>query len=112
MDPLWFGQKFIFDVPEKAATAGNRGYFLRIIVKCTSLFGTKFMGQTDVPLSGLQSEVDICGWFPLRGKDSTSISATQSADASLENYGSIKLRLQWVYTDVALVRHTLAELKQ
>lgn len=110
MDPLWFGQKFIFDVPEKASLV-NRGFFIRIIVKYTTVFGTKFMGQADVPLSGLLSEEAVCGWFPLRGKDSTSISTRRTTDVSLGNFGSIRLRLQWVFTDAGLVKHTLTELR-
>jgi hypothetical protein len=112
MDPLWFGQKFIFDVPEKASTASNRGYSIRVVVKSVSISGKKFMGQTEVPLSGLRSENEVSGWFPLRGKAFQSITATRQVDVSLENYGSIKLRLQWVYSDHGLVRHIQQELRR
>lgn len=104
MDPQWVGQKFMFDVPEKASIQ-NRGYFVRIVVRSVSAFGqTRFMGQADIPFSGLQNEKSLYGWFPLRGKSSTQTRIT-AISAAQESYGSIKLRLQWIYTALGLVHH-------
>ena len=109
MDPSWTGQKFLYDISDKAASS-NRGYFIRVVVRSTSTLGvTLFMGRVDIPLSGLQSEKDICGWFPL-GAKSSNIKAIQSSGD--ESYGSIKLRVQWVHTNIGYCRHTLSELRR
>jgi len=60
-------------------------------VKAKSLVGIDpVLGKTDIEFSCLKEENVIEGWFPLQ--------LTRSALQILKISGSIKLKLQWIYT--------------
>ena len=98
LDPTWLEQRFIFNVPEKAALE-HRKYNLRVTVKARSLVGLdSVLGQIDIEFSCLKEERALEGWFPLRAIRSSSLLA-------LKMSGSIKLRLQWVYTPLGYANY-------
>lgn len=109
MDPTWIGQKFIFDIPDKAVS-NNGGYSLLVFVRSITMWGySSLMGMAEVPFSVLQNENDIVGWFALRGTRASNVSILPPSN-DIDNYGSIKLRVQWVHSDKGLTRHVISEI--
>jgi hypothetical protein len=105
LDPTWQEQRFVFDVPEKAA-GEQRKYNVRVLVKARSLVGLDtVLGQTDIEFSCLKDERSIEGWFPLRSVRSSSL-------LSLRVSGSIKLRLQWVHSPVGYANYMCTALEE
>lgn len=95
------GQKFIFDVPAEAAL-DMRGCSLRVTVKSkTTIQLNRFLGQTDVHLSGLRDENEVQGWFPLQPETSTFKTAVTTGIIT----GSIKLRLQYIHSNYGLTTY-------
>ena len=101
VDPKWDNQVFIFDVPVKPQQS-IRGYCVRVKVKKKSYIGPDdFLGQADIQFASLESENELRGWFPLQPMKSSIKSSPQSLEVS----GSIKLRVQWIYSAKAFVQH-------
>ena len=98
LDPLWEGQRFIYDIPAEAID-DRRSYSLRIKVKNKTSFSMRSttLGVTDVQFvtNELKKEHVLQGWFPLRSQNNRSYP---------EFVGSIKMRLQWVVSDDGLKR--------
>jgi hypothetical protein len=86
-----------------------RGNYVRIKVKAKNIFGDRIVGLTDIQLTNLASETVFSGWFPLR-KNKTTIDADHGK--GFDRCGSIKLRVQWVYTDTALKLHIQNAIKR
>jgi hypothetical protein len=100
VNPIWNSQTFVFDVPEQAVLL-PRGHKLTIELRNFQVLGSdKELGRATVELHTLKSQQPIVGWFPLAGK---------TGQLELENSlsywgrGSVKLRVQWIYSTPALV---------
>ena len=105
LDPIWQDQRFVFNVPEKAAVE-QRKYNIRVMVQARSLVGLdSVLGQADIEFSCLKDERAVEGWFPLRAVRSSSL-------LSLRVSGSIKLRLQWVYSPVGYANYVCTSLEE
>jgi hypothetical protein len=105
LDPTWLEQRFVFDIPDKAA-AEHRKYNVRVMVKARSIVGLDTtLGQTDIEFSCLKDERLLEGWFPLRAVRSTSL-------VSLRVSGSIKLRVQWVHSPVGYANYICNSLQE
>ena len=94
LNPRWTDQKYTFDVPSEAANFA-RGY--AIVVKLRSfeiLRKDSLLGRADIQLHALRNQRQLTGWYPLKGNH-------QSTNDRV--LGSIKLRLQWIWTVHALV---------
>ncbi len=104
MDPTWIGQRFVLNVPQKAA-AESRGFSLRVIVKCKSSIALDAsLGKADIQFSCLREENVLEGWFPLRPARANHVYAMNIS-------GSIKLRLQWVHSDVGYANYLIREIQ-
>ena len=91
----------MFNVPAGAAV-DTRSYSLRVAVKSKTVIQlNRFLGQTDVHLSGLKNEDSVQGWFPLQPETSAFKTTVTTGIIT----GSIKLRLQYVHTNVGFVRY-------
>ena len=64
---------------------------------------SRFLGLVDVNLTCLKNESEVDGWFPLRTRKSSSLSA--SARPGTEVSGSLRLRLRWIHSDEGLTRY-------
>ncbi|CAN0062711.1 unnamed protein product, partial [Ectocarpus sp. 8 AP-2014] len=101
LNPKWSGQRFIFKVPP-AAVQRKRGHGVRVLVLSRNLVRPNdFLGQADVPLSLLQDEREHVGWFPLNRRSSRLMHLAAGDKIA----GSVKLRVQWVFSLDALL-HT------
>lgn len=109
MNPLWINQKFVLNVNENVA-AETRGHKVRVSVLAKALVGidSKF-AQCDIPFSCLKEEKVLEGWFPLHNAQLTAKASFKSSLNTLASVseGSIKLRLQWIYTDSGLASYLL-----
>ena len=107
-DPEWFDQKFVFDVPESALVS-PRNYKLRVHMMNKNAIGMdQSMGLADVQFSCLKSGELVEGWVPLRPKKSS----IQSKRQWLQVIGCVRLRLQWVKDEGALVNHFLHNIER
>eukprot|EP01035_Chromulina_nebulosa_P017521 gene17521-23082_t len=104
LDPLWLGQRFIFDIP-KIASEEARGFSLRVVIKSKTVIQlNRFLGQTDIHFAGLKNESQVEGWFPLQPEKS---SFKASVTTGLIT-GSVKLKLQWIHSNIGLTKYTLS----
>jgi hypothetical protein len=104
LDPVWTGQRFIFNIPEHACEE-LRGYSLRVAVKSKTVIQlNRFLGQTDIHLSGLKNENEVQGWFPLQPETSSFKTTVTTGIIT----GSIKLRLQYIHSNTGLAKYILA----
>lgn len=104
MDPSWIDQRFVLNVPEKAAVE-SRGYSLRVLVKSSSVVGLdSALGQADIQFSCLKEEGVLEGWFPLRPVRTNTM-------YSYNISGSVRLRLQWVHSDLGYANYLLREIQ-
>lgn len=76
-------------------------------MKSYSYFGkNRFLGQADVELVSLKDQCEVVGWFSL-----TSMSVRQHAlghhSSGDHVRGSVKLRIQWIYSIPALLTYHL-----
>lgn len=99
--PKWSQQPqiFIFDIPAEASKI-TRGVSIRIEVKSFSTIGSHtFLGRTDVHLRSIFNQKESVGWYPLTGNISQ-----RELDSPLSRIrGSVKLRVQWVHSSLALL---------
>lgn len=102
--PKWIGQTFIFDVP-RAAAEYTREHTLQVRVRGFRFIGQHpYLGQTNVHLRSLRNQRELVGWYPLVGR-----TGPRDLEDSQANWGrgSLKLRVQWIYTVPALVNYFL-----
>lgn len=104
LDPVWIAQRFLLDVPERAASE-SRGFSLSVVVKSRSVIGIDAsMGKADIQFSCLKNEEAIEGWFPLRPTQANNVFVYKIS-------GSIKLRLQWVHSDLGYSKYLIKEIR-
>jgi hypothetical protein len=104
LNPKWLEQSFVFEVPEDAVRV-TRGHSIQIKVRNFRLVGQHpILGQAAVHFASLRHQQELIGWYPLSSKAGKSDMA-MSADQVMSDLrrGSIKLRVQWIYTLPALV---------
>ena len=100
LDPRWFDQIFLFDVPVKPKET-IRGYQIRVKVKSKSLVGAdSFLGQADIQFASLQDEKELIGWFALKPMKSS----IRASSGALRVSGSVKLRIQWIHSPDVLAQ--------
>lgn len=101
-EPKWLHQRFVFDI-ERNAIEDVRNYSIRILVKAKSLAGVdSILSKVDIPLTCLKSEEEVEGWFSLRQNANSSV-------LGLRTSGSIKLRLQWIYSEYGFSGYVLEQ---
>ena len=110
MNPLWIGQRFIFDVPDfddVSTKIKARDVKIRVNVMSKTVIRPfhRFLGQADIQFSCLKTsaEEEVKGYFLLRPQ-APSITAAKMIDVS----GSIKIRLQWIHSDEGLIKYNLS----
>ena len=102
VSPIWKSQSFVFNVPPEAVTA-TRGYSAKIRLRDYRVLGNhKLLGATQVELHSLRDQSPLVGWFPLAGR-----TGRHELENPLSHWGrgSIKLRLQWIFTPLALMEY-------
>lgn len=102
--PKWIDQYFVFDVHADAVQK-IRDYTAHIKVRHFRIIGQHaYLGQINVPLRCLRDQKELIGWYPLVGR-----TGRHDLESSQANWGrgSVKLRLQWIYTVPALVDYFL-----
>jgi len=104
VSPTWKSQSFVFSVPSEAVTA-TRGYSVKVKLRNFRQFGHHAnLGAAQVELHSVRDQKPLVGWFPLVGR---------TGRQELENpfsywgRGSLKMRLQWIYTIPALLDYFL-----
>lgn len=103
LNPRWSNQKFVFDVPEEAVKV-TRGHHLLIKVRNFRLVGQHpVLGQAAVHLGSIRSQQELVGWYPLAGR--TGRNDVETVQMSDVGRGSVKLRVQWIYTSEALLNY-------
>jgi hypothetical protein len=105
LNPRWTDQVFVYDVPQEAVSV-TRGFTLQLKVRNFRMVGQhSILGQAAVHLGSLRNQQELVGWYPLSGRSGQRDGDTlQVSDSSR---GSIKLRVQWVYTVPALIDYFL-----
>jgi len=105
--PRWSQQPqiFVFDLPEEASRV-TRGYSIRVSIRSFKglVSSAPFLGRTDVHLRSLVNQKESVGWYPLTGKTNQ---RDLGAAATSRVRGSVKLRVQWVYSTPALLDYYL-----
>eukprot|EP00934_Nitzschia_sp_Nitz4_P002078 Nitzschia sp. Nitz4//scaffold140_size61219//29533//49080//NITZ4_006440-RA/size61219-augustus-gene-0.64-mRNA-1//-1//CDS//3329536227//2078//frame0 len=105
LNPRWTDQVFVFDVPDQAVQV-TRGHHILLRLRNFRLVGQHpVMGQASVHLGSLRNQKELIGWYPLAGR--TGRSDLETAQLSDVSKGSVKLRVQWVYTTAALIDYFL-----
>lgn len=102
--PKWIDQAFVFDVPP-AAVEYTRDHMLQVRIRGFRFIGQHpYLGQTNVHLRSLRNQEELVGWYPLVGR-----TGPRDLEDSNANWGrgSVKLRVQWIYTVPALVSYFL-----
>jgi hypothetical protein len=114
LDPTWIDQKFLFSIPEAAASQ-IRGFKIKVVLYSQgSVRIRRFVGQSDIQLSCLKNEIEVEGWFPL-GSNQTSSSRLSTDPKKGEiggSVGSIKLKLQWIHSNHGLTKNISEVLSQ
>eukprot|EP00980_Cylindrotheca_fusiformis_P021402 scaffold8259_cov143-Cylindrotheca_fusiformis.AAC.20 len=105
LNPRWTDQVFVYDVPQEAVSV-TRGYTLQVKLRNFRMVGQhSILGQAAVHLGSLRSQQELVGWYPLSGRSGQRDGETlQVSDTSR---GSIKLRVQWIYSVPALIDYFL-----
>jgi hypothetical protein len=99
--PKWTDQIFVFQVP-RAAVNVTRGHSIEVKVRNFRYVGQHpILGQASVHFGSVRDQRELEGWYPLAGR--TGRGDVESAPASEWGRGSVKLRVQWVYTIPALL---------
>lgn len=102
--PKWSDQVFIFDLPEDTANI-TRGHSVQFRLRNFKFVGSHpHLGQTNVHLSSLRNQQELVGWYPLVGR-----TGRRELEDTQVNWGrgSVKLRVQWIYTVPALLDYFL-----
>jgi C2 domain/SHR-binding domain of vacuolar-sorting associated protein 13 len=106
LNPKWNDQSFVFDVPEDAVRV-TRGHSVQVKVRNFRLVGQHpILGQAAVHFASLRDQQELVGWYPLSSKAGRSdLAISEDQVMSDLSRGSIKLRVQWIYTLPAMVEY-------
>jgi C2 domain/SHR-binding domain of vacuolar-sorting associated protein 13 len=102
VNPTWHAQSFVFDVPCEAV-AVTRGYSIQVRVRNFRVLGNHHtLGKAQVDLHCCRDQEPLVGWFPLAGR-----TGRRELENQLSHWGrgSVKLRVQWIYSTPALVQY-------
>lgn len=103
LTPKWIRQCFVFDVPAEAVSV-TRGHALRVNVRSFRLVGKHpTLGLSTIHLGSIRNQKELEGWYPLVAKGGRELEDPLSTFAR----GSVKLRVQWIYTVSSLVDYFL-----
>ncbi|CAJ1965882.1 unnamed protein product [Cylindrotheca closterium] len=106
LNPRWTDQVFVYDVPQEAVSV-TRGYTLQVKLRNFRLVGQHpILGQSSVHFGSLRNQQELVGWYPLSGSRSGQRDG-DTMQISDSSRGSIKLRVQWIYTVPALLDYFL-----
>lgn len=104
VNPTWNSQSFVFDVPEEVASV-TRGHSLQVRVRNRRKVGRHLvMGSAAVDFHSFRDQRPLVGWFPLSSRG-----GGQDLENPLSHWGrgSIKLKIQWIYSIPALLDYFL-----
>ena len=105
LSPKWKDQIFVFDVP-RAAVRVTRGHSIEVKLRNFRLVGQhSILGQASVHFGSLRDQRELEGWYPLAGRAGRR--DVETASISEWGRGSVKLRVQWIYTIPALLDYFL-----
>ena len=105
LSPKWKDQIFVFDVP-RAAVRVTRGHSIEVKLRNFRLVGQhSILGQASVHFGSLRDQRELEGWYPLAGRAGRR--DVETASLSEWGRGSVKLRVQWIYTIPALLDYFL-----
>ena len=99
VNPSWKSQTFVFDTPESAVTS-TRGHAVKVRIRNFRSIGYhSVLGSSRVEFHSARDQRCLVGWFPLSGR-----TGRNELENPLSHWGrgSIKLRIQWIYTTDAL----------
>ena len=103
--PKWSGMKFVFDVSPEAEL-DPQGYSVLVKVKDFRLVGKNgSLGMTEIRLHNLKHQKEVFGWYPLMAR--TGRGSEIMAASAEGGKGSVKLRVQWIYSVSALLDYYL-----
>lgn len=100
--PTWELQTFVFDVPPEAVDV-PRGHAVSIrLLNHRALRYDQLLGKAQVDLHTLRNQEPLVGWFPLAGR-----TGRRELENQLSHWGrgSVRLRLQWIYSIPALLQY-------
>ena len=104
VNPTWIAQSFVFSVPKEAVSI-TRGHSLKIKVRNYRKVGSHTtLGRAQVDLHSVRNQKPLTGWFPLAGR-----TGRRELENSTSHWGrgSVRLKVQWVYTTTALLDYFL-----
>lgn len=102
VNPTWNAQSFVFEVPSEAVSV-TRGHSIHVRVRNFRQFMSHHtLGRAQVDLHSVRDQEPLVGWFPLAGR-----TGRRELDNELSHWGrgSVKLRVQWIYSIPALVQY-------
>lgn len=103
--PKWSGMKFVFNVSPEAEL-DPQGFSVLVKVKDFRLVGKNgSLGMTEIRLHNLKHQKEVFGWYPLMAR--TGRGGEIMAASAEGGKGSVKLRVQWVYSVSALLDYYL-----
>uniref|UniRef100_A0A7S4MN01 C2 domain-containing protein n=1 Tax=Odontella aurita TaxID=265563 RepID=A0A7S4MN01_9STRA len=103
LSPKWSHQPqiFVFNVPPEAAEM-TRGHTIKVKLRSFGVLGSHtHLGTTEVHLRSLKNQRELVGWYPLMSRSSGRSELTQSLSSRVR--GSVRLRVQWIYSVPALL---------
>jgi hypothetical protein len=103
-NPTWNSQSFVFDVPPEACYV-PRGRSVQVRVRNYRVVGGhSLLGSAKVDFHSLRNQQPLIGWFPLSSRG-----GGRDLDSPLSHWGrgSIKLKIQLIYTVPALLDYFL-----
>lgn len=102
IDPSWIAQSFVFDVPQDAVLEA-RGYSVNVRLRSFRRFRKHTsLGRAIVDLQNVRSQGFVEGWFPLSSRGGR---LELENRRSLWGRGSIRLRIRWIHSEIALVEY-------
>jgi len=101
--PKWSGMKFVFNVSPEAEL-DPQGYSIIVKLKDFRLVGkNSSLGMTEIRLHNLKHQKEVFGWYPLMSR--TGRGSDIFASSAGNGRGSIKLRVQWIYSLPSLLNY-------
>ena len=102
VSPKWSGMIFLFDIPSEAVHV-TRGYSIVIKIKSLNVLGKDTsLGMTEIHLRSLKNQQELIGWYPLMHGKVRGRELLHRVDLVK---GSVKLRVQWIHSIPALLKH-------
>ena len=103
--PKWSGMKFIFNVSPDAED-DPQGFTILVKVKDFRLIGKNgSLGMTEIRLRNLKHQKEVFGWYPLMAR--TGRGSEILAAGAGKGRGSVKVRVQWIFSVPSLLITTL-----